>query len=470
MAGDKNLHIVFFPWLAFGHMIPYLELCKLIAQKGHRVSFVSTPRNIDRLPKLPPHLSPFLRFVGIPLPQVENLPPCAEATTDVPFEQVQYLKKAYDGLKQPLAEFLRTSDADWVLCDFVSYWLGQEIGPSLGIKTALFSIFIPECLVFFGARSGDKRTKPEDFTVPPEWVPFPTTVAFRYFEVMKIFDSVAGNITGVSDLDRFKINVRYSDVVVVRACPEFNQDWIEVLGDICGKTVFPIGQLPTSEYDSGDENPAWQPIKQWLDQQPKGLVVYVAFGSEAKPNQHELTEIALGLEKSELPFFWVLRTRRGPSDPDPIELPDGFEERTKGRGVVCTTWAPQLKILGHESVGGILTHAGWSSVVEAVQSEKGLILLTFLADQGTNARVLEEKKMGYSVPRSEVDGSFTSDSVAESLNLVMVKDEGKIYRDRVKEMKDLFVNKERDDGLIDEFLGYLKMHRNNNKDSQGIEV
>ena len=290
----------------------------------------------------------------------------------------------------------------------------------------------------------------------PRWVPFPTNVMFRHFEIVNVFDSVAGNITGVSDLYRMKTIAHYSDLVVVRGCPEFGQEWIQLLGDLYGKPIFPVGQLPTSEYEIGDENPAWRTTKEWLDKQPKDSVVYVAFGSEAKPSQNELTEIALGLEKSELPFFGVFRTRRGPSDPDPIELPEGFEERTKARGVVWTTWAPQLKILGHESVGGFLTHCGCSSLVEAIQNEKALVLLTFLADQGMNARVLEEKKMGYPVPRNELDGSFTWDAVAESLKLVLVEEEGKIYRETIREIKDLFVNKERDDELIDRLLDHMK--------------
>ncbi|KAJ0660082.1 putative soyasaponin III rhamnosyltransferase [Helianthus annuus] len=46
----KQLHVAMLPWLAFGHIIPFLELSKFIAQKGHKVSFLSTTRNIQRLP------------------------------------------------------------------------------------------------------------------------------------------------------------------------------------------------------------------------------------------------------------------------------------------------------------------------------------------------------------------------------------------------------------------------------------
>ena len=66
MPNKKKLHIAMFPWLDFGHMIPYLELAKLMAQKGHHISFLSTPQNIDRLPKLPPNLASLIDLVKLP--------------------------------------------------------------------------------------------------------------------------------------------------------------------------------------------------------------------------------------------------------------------------------------------------------------------------------------------------------------------------------------------------------------------
>lgn len=110
-------------------------------------------------------------------------------------------------------------------------------------------------------------------------------------------------------------------------------------------------------------------------------------------------------------------------------------------------------------MGGFLTHSGWSSVVEAIQFEKPLVLLTFLADQGINARLLEEKKMAYSVPRDDRDGSFTRDSVAESLSLVLVEEKGKIYREKVKEAKTLFCDKGRQDSYVENFLSYFQNYR-----------
>ncbi|KAI8540891.1 hypothetical protein RHMOL_Rhmol08G0020500 [Rhododendron molle] len=197
----------------------------------------------------------------------------------------------------------------------------------------------------------------------------------------------------------------------------------------------------------------WSEIENWLEKQEKGSVVYIAFGSEAELSQDELTEISLGLELSKLPFFWVLR-KRGPN-----ELPDGFLERVKGRGVVWTSWAPQPRILSHNSVGGFLTHAGWGSIVDGIQFGRGLIVLPFLSDQGINARILEEKKLGYSIPRDERDGSFDRESVAESLRLVMVEEGGEIYRNKVKEMSGLFGDRDRQDRYVDNLLGFLRSHK-----------
>ncbi|GMY18772.1 UDP-glycosyltransferase 91A1-like [Fagus crenata] len=456
MPNDENkLHIAMFPWLAFGHMIPYLELAKLIAQKGHRISFISTPRNIDRLPKLPPNLASFIDLVKLPLPHVENLPDKAEATIDVPVDKFPYLKKAYDALQDSMAQFLQDSQPDWLLYDFAPYWL-PGIARKLGIPNAFFSILTAACLSFIGTKSHlSERKNPEDYTVPPKWVPFPTTVAYRLFEVMRIYAAITGDESNHSVFSLFVEVLDGCDVVAVRSCTEFEPDWLRLLEDLHQKPILPVGLLPPTAYDDGDETDTWlwmKWMKEWLDKQPKSSVVYVAFGSEAKPSQDEVTEIALGLEQSELPFFWVLRTL-GLS-----ELPEGFEERTKLQGVVCKSWAPQLKILAHDSISGFLTHSGWGSVVEALQFERALILLTFFADQGINAKVLEEKHIGYLIPRNEHDGSFTSDSVAKSLRVVVVEEEGKMYRDKAKEMKGLFGDRQSQNRYLDSFLHYLKTH------------
>jgi hypothetical protein len=148
MAGTKDeastpLHVVVFPWLAFGHMIPLLELSKRLARRGHGVTFVSTPWNAARLlcaAVPPPELSAArLRVVALDLPEVEGLPDGAESTADVPPEKVALLKKAFDGLAAPFAELVAEAccaaehrhgegaafsrKPDWIILDFAQNWV-----------------------------------------------------------------------------------------------------------------------------------------------------------------------------------------------------------------------------------------------------------------------------------------------------------------------------------------------------------
>ena len=144
----------------------------LIVQKGHKISFISTPNNINRLPKIPSNLKPNIDFIKIPLPHVENLPKNAESTSDLPYKKVKYLKIAYDCLKEPITLYLKSSSPDWVIFDFVSYWLGP-IAKELEIRSAFFSIFMATILAFFGLPAlqvacEDDRVRPEDFTVAPK--------------------------------------------------------------------------------------------------------------------------------------------------------------------------------------------------------------------------------------------------------------------------------------------------------------
>ena len=149
MACVEKLHIVMFPWLAFGHIFPYLKLAKLMAAKGHKISFVSTPKNIDSLPKIPQNLAPFINLVKIPLPLVPNLPDNAESTTEVPFHKVKYLKLAYDLLQEPITRFLESSTADWILGDYVSYWL-RPIASRLRIRWCHYNIYTASFMGFLG--------------------------------------------------------------------------------------------------------------------------------------------------------------------------------------------------------------------------------------------------------------------------------------------------------------------------------
>ncbi|KAG6700991.1 hypothetical protein I3843_08G135400 [Carya illinoinensis] len=250
-----------------------------------------------------------------------------------------------------------------------------------------------------------------------------------------------------------------TEVVAVKTCLEVEAEWLNLFGELLHIPVVPVGLLPPSPQEGNDidnKDSTWDAIAEWLDKQEKGSVVYVALGSEIRPSQEDFNELALGLEQSRLPFFWALRKSAGGES---IELPEGFEERTKVHGIVWTGWAPQFKILGHESVGGFVTHCGWSSVTEAFQFGRVLIMLPFIGDQGLVSRFLEERQAGVEILRNKEDGSFTRDSVTQTLRLAMKDEEGQICRDKAKEMTTIFGNKELQNRYVDKFVELLENHR-----------
>ncbi|KAK1367011.1 UDP-glycosyltransferase 91C1 [Heracleum sosnowskyi] len=464
MESEKALHVVMFPWLAMGHLRPFLHMSKILAQKGHKISFVSTPRNIQRLPKLPVELAPFINFVALALPEVDNLSPHEESSMDIPISKYQLLKIAFDLLKSDLATFLENlrPKPDWIFYDYVSHWL-PSLAADLGISTSYLCLFSAACMAFLGAPSflmsgGDGRLTIEDYTVVPKWVPFPSCVAYHFHEVMRNMAGESGMESGTPDPVRFGASVGGCDLVLLRTSIEFEPEYFNLVCELYQKPVVPIGFLPqssTSENNDCDEK--WGFIKEWLDMQRVNSVVYVALGSEVVLTHEELVELAHGLELCGLPFFWVIREPAWSThDKSQLSLlPKGFVERVRSRGIVHVGWVPQVKILSHLAVGGFLTHCGWNSVIEALGFGRVLILLPVMNDQGLNSRLLKEKKVGVEIPRNEKNGAFTRDSVVDALRIAMESQEGESLRARAREMRGVFGDGIRNDRYIDTVVTQL---------------
>lgn len=452
---EKKLHVAMFPWLAYGHLMPFLEVATFLARKGHRVSFISTPKNLQ---KLPANLPPSITLVELPLPRVHGLPDSAESTSELLHNMVPYLKKAYDMLEPAVAEFLAKSDVDWVIQDFMSFWLPQK-ARRLGVKSAFFSIFSATTLVFCGPPSilmdGQARAKAaEDLTVVPQWVTYPTKVAFRLHEVINEEDFVDSD-ANMSVFERLGRLIQGCEIVATRTCSEFEAEPLSLLKKLYGRTVVPMGLLPPQNKSRHEGVGRWSELKQWLDDREEKSVFYIALGTEVALSQEFMHELACGIEKSSLPFVWVVGRKAGPGS-----IPSSFESRVSGRGFVWVGWAPQLDILAHPSVGGFLTHCGWSSVIEALGQGRALILFSGgSSDQGLVARLMDERRVGSEVPRNDRDGSFTGDSVAETIRRVMVEPEGEEVRANAWAMREIFGNVELQHKYLEEFAQVLEEGR-----------
>ncbi|KAL6614113.1 hypothetical protein ACP70R_036383 [Stipagrostis hirtigluma subsp. patula] len=470
MDSSRNMHVVMLPWLAFGHILPFTELAKRIARQGHRVTLLSTPRNTRRLIHIPPDLAGLVRVVDVPLPRVDRLPEDAEASIDLPSDDLRpYLRQAYDtAFAGKLSDILQEPERpDWVLIDYAAYW-APAAAARHGVPCAFLSLFGAAALSFYGPPEGlmghgkYAMTKPEQLTTVPDYVPFPTTVAYRGYEARELFNpGLIPDDSGVSEGYRFGKSIQGSQLVGIRSSAEFEPEWLQVLGDIYQKPVIPIGLFPPPPTQDVAGHEA---TLQWLDRQPPGSVVYAAFGSEAKLTSAQLQTIALGLEASGLPFLWAFRP---PADAGTGEgmagLPEGFEARVDGRGLVCRGWVPQGRFLAHESVGGFLTHAGWNSITEGLARGIRLVLLPLMFDQGLNARHLVEKKIGVEVVRDEEDGSFTADDIAAALKRVIVEDEGKEFGVKAKKLAEVFGDDAVNDQCLRDFLKYLSEYSRQQK-------
>ncbi|PPS04998.1 hypothetical protein GOBAR_AA15670 [Gossypium barbadense] len=436
MDRTKKLHIAMFPWLAYGHTMPLLEVSKFLAQRGHRISYICTPKNISRLPKLPPHLSSNLSFVEFSLPHVHGLPPGVESTSEVPINKVPYLKRAYDKLRDPLSHFLKNSNVNWIIHDFAPYWLpgiAAPLGIVRSINLVFFSIFNASSSAFGGPPSallGDHRKRPEDYTVMDD---------------------------DMSDIHRIGRLIQGCQFVTVRTCFEFEWDVIKLFIKLYQKPVVPVGLLPPLLSLPSNEDNKWEAIKSWLDSKGEKSVLYIAFDSEVNLSEESMHQLAFGIGKSNLTFIWVVRNSPvGEGQMNEI-IPLGFEKRVSNRGLVLRDWAPQLRILAHSSVGGFLTHCGWSSIIEALMYSRALILFFGgNSDQGLNARLLHGKKVRLEIERNEVDGSFTSDLVAATIRRVMVEPEGEVLRANAQAMREIFGNEELSNNYLNEFTRFIE--------------
>ncbi|TVU44521.1 hypothetical protein EJB05_03966, partial [Eragrostis curvula] len=473
-AGATKLNVVLFPWLAFGHFIPYLELAKRLAARGHAVTFLSTPRNIARLPPVPPRLSTLLRLVALPAPKVNGLPDGAESTADVPPEMNELIKKAVDGLAAPFAAFLADAVAggrkpDWIVNDFCHHWL-PPIADAHGVPCANFMIVQPATIAFFGPRNGrggpDSPPTWEDFTAPPEWCgpAFPKAVAYRRHEAEWIATVFRPNASGVSDMERMWGMIDGSRLTIFRSCEELDPGVFALLTDIFQRPAVPAGVLfqPDFSDDDGGASGKRSEVLQWLDDQPPKSVIYVALGSEAPLTAATLHELALGLELAGVRFLWAFRKPAGMSAPDSdvaALLPPGFEERTRGRGLVQTGWVPQVRVLAHAAVGAFLSHCGWGSTVESLAFGHPMVMLPFVVDQPLVARTMARRGVGVEVEREDDDGSFGRDAVVTAVRRVMVEEEGKVFASNAAKLKEVLGDQRRQDGYVDVLVDYLRRYK-----------
>ena len=130
----------------------------------------------------------------------------------------------------------------------------------------------------------------------------------------------------------------------------------------------------------------------WLNQQPHGSVLYVAFGSFTLFDQNQFNELALGLELTNRPFLWVIR------EDNKMTYPEEFQGH-KGKIV---NWAPQQKVLGHPAIACFVTHCGWNSTMEGLSNGVPFLCWPYFGDQLYNkTHICDELKVGLGIDKDQ---------------------------------------------------------------------
>ncbi|XP_034673674.1 UDP-glycosyltransferase 83A1-like isoform X1 [Vitis riparia] len=198
--------------------------------------------------------------------------------------------------------------------------------------------------------------------------------------------------------------------------------------------ILPIGPLLANNHLGhypGNFWPEDSTCISWLDKQPAGSVIYVAFGSLAILSQHQFNELALGIELVGRPFLWVVRSDF--TNGSDAEYPDGFTERVAENGKIVS-WAPQEKVLAHPSVACFLSHCGWNSTMDGIGMGVPFLCWPYVVDQFHNQSYICDKwKVGLGLNPDE-NGFISRHEIKKKIEMLVSDDGIKANVEKLKEM------------------------------------
>ncbi|CAJ1948878.1 unnamed protein product [Sphenostylis stenocarpa] len=458
---EKTVHIAVVPGPGFSHLVPILQFSKRLVQlhpNFHVTCLIPTlgsPPSASKsiLETLPPNInSIFLQPI-----KAEDLPQGVAIETQIQFTVTLSLPSIHQALntltsKNPFVALVADSFAFEAL-DFAKEF------------NLLSYIYFPSSATtlswYFYVLILDKETSCE-YRDLPEPVKIPGCVPIhgrdlnnqsqdRSSQVYKLFIQ---RVQRFCFVDGIFINSFFEmETSPVRALKEEGRGYPH---------VYPVGPI----VQTGDDAKGLElECLTWLDKQQVGSVLYVSFGSGGTLSQEQITELAYGLELSNHKFLWVVRAPSSlafdaylsaQKDVDPLHfLPCGFLEKTKEQGMVIPSWAPQIQVLGHSSVGGFLTHCGWNSILESVLHGVPLITWPLFAEQRMNAVVLREGlKVGVR-PKVGENGLVERVEIAEVIKCLMEGEEGGKMHKRMEELKEAATNALKEDGSSTKTLSEL---------------
>ncbi|KAI3459302.1 hypothetical protein Pfo_015965 [Paulownia fortunei] len=422
-----SFRILLFPWLAHGHIFPYLELAKrLLKRKNFHIYLCSTAINFSSIKNFLQRnlLDTSIEVIELHLQPSPQLPPHYHTTKNLPSNLNLTLLKAFQTAKSSFSDIITTLKPDLVIYDVFQPW-AAKLASSLGIPAVHFAAFGAATMSFVH----------HHYTCWNDNFPFPA-LCLQDHEKKSVDALIEFLYANVFDEDKDVLFVNYklsSEIALLKTSRGFEGKYIDYVSAVCQKKILTVGPLVTDVNKSGEEN---SEVLQWLSKKNQHSTVYISFGSECFLSKEEIEEIAKGLELCDVNFIWVIRFPVGEKTISIEEaLPQGFLDRVKDRGMVVSGWAPQANILAHPSTGAFISHCGWSSVNESLYFGVPVIGMPMKLNMFIDARMLVDAGACVEVPREENE-VFKGEEIAKVINKVIVEKTGEGLRHRAQELSE----------------------------------
>ncbi|XP_031484544.1 UDP-glucose flavonoid 3-O-glucosyltransferase 7-like [Nymphaea colorata] len=466
---SSGVEMMLVPFHGQGHIFPCTQLSLQLAARGVTVTVVVPSEVAPSISAACNH--PLVRIAELPLPPN---PPGAPP-------QHQFLRSRL--MVEPFAELIArraapgSSDPPPPICVVIDALVGWavEICQRHGLPSAVFfTNGTAACaLEYIGYHLPLDDLNPDepvsieglpdslgltyaDLIHKPPGSQMPPPMALPGFNPPPFFPG--GGPPGGRRFPPWVPEVESAAVFLFNTCDELERPFIECIAREAKKKAFGVGPLlPPQLWESAgaplrdgavrakkSSGISEEEVEAWLASKRRGSVVFVSFGSEVSPSVPELANLAAGLEESGQPFIWVIQpnARRAgspfgapPEDPWSGVVPEGFEKRVEGRGLVVRGWAPQLLILSHPSTGGFISHCGWNSTLEALVQGVPILGWPIRGDQHQTAiLVANYLRVGFKI-RSARGREVSKEDVVKGLEKLMGNAE---VKKRASEIKSIF--------------------------------
>ncbi|KAK3198141.1 hypothetical protein Dsin_021556 [Dipteronia sinensis] len=374
-------HILAVPLPTTGHINPMMNLCKLLASKKPDllITFVIEETYTSSSTANFPHN---IRFSFLPnniLPSVESL------TANEISDGQAILTKLGAPLEEILDSFTQTTHpvttilTDFLLSSIVHAGAHRNI-PVAGLWINALSEFSMHCHTNLFKEKQFPTDLEEHANDVVDFIPGISPL--RVSDLPRFFLENGQNWA----IDAWNLELATSKIqyLLCTSVYEIESQVCDFLRQKFNFSTYPCGPLIPYFDQPSTETP--HDYIEWLNSQPINSVLYVSMGSSFSLSSAQTDEMAAGLISSGVRFLWVGRKNS-------LRLKEACSGYELG---LVVQWCDQLSVLGHSSVGGFLTHNGFSSTLEAGFSGVPMLTFPIAGDQFLISKlVVEDWKVGW---------------------------------------------------------------------------